>query len=339
MSALRVSIILPVLNAAKTIGAAIASIRCQTFPDWELIVVDDGSGDGSLELVRNIARTEPRIRVMAHAHCGIVETLNAALSQARGPLIARMDADDESHPSRLSEQITCLEQHPGLGLVSSLVRFGGDPTSAAGYALHVDWLNTLVEPESIYLQRFIESPLAHPSVMFRRELIDRFGGYETGPFPEDYELWLRWLDHGVRMSKVPKVLFTWNDSPGRLSRHDHRYNADGFYRCKGKYLARWIQRQIDPARTVLVWGAGRVTRNRAEHLVPHGVSIGGYIDIDPRKVGKVHDDRRVIAPQELPEPRSCFVLGYVAKRGARELARSFLTAKGFVEGRDFLIAA
>lgn len=330
---------MPVFNAAPTVGRALASVRRQTFADWELIAVDDGATDDTLALLRAHARQEPRLRVLPRSHAGIVAALNTALAAARGQLIARMDADDESHAERLAGQVAFLRDRPEVGVVGARVEFGGDRTRAGGYALHVDWMNGLVTPEDIALNRFIEAPFAHPSVMFRRQCVDQLGGYRDGDFPEDYELWLRWLDAGVVMAKVPRVLLKWNDAPARLSRTAARYGAEAFYRCKAVYLARWLQREVEPRRRVLVWGAGRPTRKRAEHLARHGVRLDGYLDIDPRKQGRQYGGRGVMAPEELPPPQEVFVLGYVAKRGARELARAHLGASGFVEGRDFLMAA
>lgn len=251
-----------------------------------------------------------------------------------------MDADDVAHPERLAAQVALLEQQPDLGLVGSLVAFGGHPAQAAGYALHVDWLNSLVDPDTLALNRFVESPLAHPSVLFRATLPRQHGGYRAGPFPEDYELWLRWLEAGVRMAKVPRVLLTWHDPPGRLSRTDPRYDPEAFYACKAGYLARWLQQHVPPHRPLVVWGAGRLTRRRAELLTDHGCRIAGYLDIDPRKIGAHRLARPVWTPESLRGPlRDAFVLGYVGKRGARDLARLHLQGCGFVEGRDFLMAA
>jgi hypothetical protein len=222
--------------------------------------------------------------------------------------------------------------------VGCLVDYAGDRGANAGYARHVDWLNSVVTPEQITLNRFVESPLAHPSVMFRRELVERFGGYRDGHFPEDYELWLRWLDAGVRMAKVPRALLAWHDPPGRLSRTDPRYDPEAFYRLKAAWLARQVGRVLG-GRRVLVWGAGRPTRKRAAHLEAHGVAIAGYLDIDPKKTGRAVGGRPVLAPEELPPPGEAFVLGYVASRGARELIRGELARRGFGEGRDFLMGA
>lgn len=330
---------MPVFNAASTVERAVESLRRQTFPDWELVVVDDGSTDATRTVLMRLGRGEPRLRLRLMPHVGLVRALREGLAEVRGELIARMDADDESLPDRLAAQTTFLQRHPRAGLVGSLVEFGGDRATAGGYALHVDWMNSVVTPEDIALNRFVESPFAHPSVMFRRGLLERHGGYREGDFPEDYELWLRWLDAGVVMAKVPQVLLRWNDPPERLSRTDGRYGAEAFYRCKAEYLARWIKGHVAPGRRLLVWGAGRPTRKRAEHLTRHGLGIEGYIDIDPRKVGRDLAGRRVISPDELPVPGAVFVVGFVAKRGAREVARGHLGARGFVEGRDFLVAA
>ncbi|MGA2446802.1 MAG: glycosyltransferase family 2 protein [Opitutaceae bacterium] len=333
-----VSILLPVHNAAGTLARAVGSIRRQTFSDWELLAVDDGSTDGSRAVLEDLARADPRVRVFVQPHGGIVAALNAGLAAAGGDLIARMDADDESHPERLAEQVRFLESNPDIGLAGCLVEYGGDRTANAGYALHVDWLNALVTPEQIALNRFVESPFAHPSVMLRRELVERHGGYHDGDFPEDYELWLRWLDAGVRMAKVPRPLLTWHDPPGRLSRTDPRYDTEAFYRLKAEYLAKAVARNRRE-RPLLVWGAGRPTRKRAAYLEAHGLRIAGYIDIDPKKTGRSLGRRRVMAPDELPPPGEIFILGYVAKRGARELIRERLTLRGHVEGRDFLMGA
>lgn len=339
MPAPEVTVLIPVFNAAAAALRAIDSIRRQTLREWELIVVDDGSTDQTPEALRRIAAVEPRLRVISIPHGGIVAALNAGLAAARAPLVARMDADDESHPDRLAAQVSFLRERPEVGLAGCLVEFGGDRQRQAGYARHVDWINSLQSSADIALNRFVESPFPHPSVMFRRALARQHGAYRHGLFPEDYELWLRWIEAGVVTAKVPRVLVTWNDSPNRLSRVDPRYDPEAFYHCKAGFLARWLHRHVEPHRRILVWGAGRPTRRRAELLAGFGVNITGYIDIDPRKIGRAFSGRRVLGPDQVPAPAGCFVLGYVAKRQARELTRARLASLGFVEGRDFLMAA
>lgn len=333
-----VSVLMPVRDAAPTLDRALESLRTQTLADWELIAIDDGSVDDSASRLHRAAADDRRVRVLSPGKVGLVAALNLGLAAATAPQVARMDADDAMHPARLAAQRALLDARAELGLVGCRVDYGGDRAAQAGYALHVDWLNGLVTPEAIALNRFVESPLAHPSVMFRRALVARHGGYRAGDFPEDYELWLRWLDAGVRMAKVPEVLLTWHDSPGRLSRTDARYDPEAFFRVKADYLARELRR-IGGGREVWVWGAGRPTRKRAAHLADHGVVIAGFVDIDAKKTGRQVGGVPVIAPDQLPPPGGRIVLGYVAARGARELIRAALTGRGYAEGRDFLMCA
>ncbi|MCX8156680.1 MAG: glycosyltransferase [Verrucomicrobiae bacterium] len=333
-----VTVLLPVYNAAATLRTAIRSICAQTFSDWELLVVDDGSTDDSAVITQQLALNDRRIRLLRRPHEGLVAALEAGLQEARGRYIARMDADDICYPDRMEKQVEMLDWDSELGLVGGLVEYGGDAAAQRGYALHVEWMNSLSKPEDIYVNRFIESPFAHPSVMFRRNLIDRYDGYRAGPFPEDYELWLRWMDAGVAVAKVKHRVIIWNDSPHRLSRQDPRYTPEAFYTMKAFYLARAVKRLLQ-GRALWIWGAGRVTRKRAAPLAQQGLNIAGHVDVDPAKCQPGRAAHVTILPHQLPPPEAAFVIGYVGNRGARPLIREALGQRGFVEGRDFLMAA
>jgi hypothetical protein len=232
-----------------------------------------------------------------------------------------------------------LESQPHLGLVSCRVRHGGDEKAQAGYAAHVNWINSLLSPDEMAWRRFVESPVAHPTVLFWRDLLARHGGYASGDFPEDYELWLRWMDAGVRFGKVDAELLTWNDPPARLSRRDARYRTETFYRTKNLYLARWLKRELEPAREIWLWGAGRITRRRFRSLETGGISIRGFIDVDPKKIGRLPDGRVVVDPHHLPPGKQVFILAAVSARGARELIAAELNRVGRTEGADYLLVA
>jgi glycosyltransferase involved in cell wall biosynthesis len=334
-----ISVVMPVLDAAATLPAALDSVRSQTERAWALVAIDDGSTDASLSILRAAAAHDERIQVVTGPHQGLVAALNSGLALATAPLIARMDADDVSLPERLERQRRHLDEHPDVGLVAARVLFAGDRAQRRGYAGYVDWTNRWLTHEEIALARFVESPIAHPSVMFRRELVWRFGGYADGAFPEDYELWLRWLDAGVRFAKLAEPLLVWRDSPARLSRRDPRYASDAFYAVKARYLARWLSAHNPHHPAVIVWGAGRLTRRRARHLTDHGSVISAFVDIDPRKIGQTVDGVPVLGPDALPAPGRCFVVSYVASRGARELIEERLRASGFRAGTDYVLAA
>ena len=330
----RVSVLLPVRNAATTLPAALDSLRDQSLSDWELVAVDDGSSDTTPDLLHHAATRDARIRLLSTPPRGIAAALITGTAACRAPLIARFDADDLMHPDRLHLQATFLDQHPDVGLVSCGVRYGG---SSPGYAAHVDWLNQLETPELLHLRRFIDAPVAHPSVVFRSHLLTDHGGYQDGPFPEDHELWLRWLEAGVRFAKVPDELLTWNDPPSRLSRTDPRYAPDRFHTMKRPYLLRAL-RSVLHGRSLWLWGAGRLARRRFGGLTNHGLPLAGFIDVDPRKTNRTLSDLPIRDYRDLPDPGSSFILSVVHNRGARDLIHAHLTAHGWHEGADFLQA-
>jgi len=335
-AAISISVILPVFNGQATIAAAIDSLEADAMPGVEVIAVDDGSTDDTATVLAELAASRTWLRVLSHPHAGIAAALNAGIDAAAGKYIARMDADDVSLPGRLAAQSAYLDAHPTIGLVGGHVRFGGDEESAAGYAHYVAWINTLSEPEDIAALRFVESPFAHPAVMFRREHVERHGGYAEGDFPEDYELWLRWMDAGVRMASLEREVLIWNDPPDRLSRSDERYSVEAFYRMKIRYFVRWAEQLVRQWPDVIVWGAGRVTRQRVKLLEEQGARITAFVDIDPDKIGQRIHGVPVIAPDGLPPPGECFILPFVGARHARELIMQWLREHGYRIGENFL---
>jgi hypothetical protein len=182
---------------------------------------------------------------------------------------------------------------------------------------------------------FVESPITHPSAMFRRSAVVSAGGYRDGDFPEDYELWLRLTEHGRRLAKIDRCLLYWRQHEGSLSRRDPRYSREAFDRLRARYLAR--DPRLRSARPLVFWGAGRRTRKRASHLVARGFSPCAWIDVDPRKIGNRVDNAPVMAPEWLDNRRPRpFVLVWVASHGAREEIGAALTAMGYVRGTDCL---
>ncbi|WP_243360918.1 glycosyltransferase [Fundidesulfovibrio terrae] len=335
-----ISVLLPVRNAADHLPQALESLLAQTFADFEILAVDDASDDGGLTLavLEEYAGRDARIRAIAAGRLGIAGALNLAAQRSRGRYLARMDADDACEPERLRLQAEHLEASPLTDVVGCRVRFGGDPAVSAGYARHVGWINTLESHEAMALGAFRDAPLAHPSVMFRASAFARLGGYRQGPYPEDYELWLRWLNAGARFAKLPQTLLTWNDPPGRLSRTDPRYSLEAFHALKAGYLAGWLAANNPHHPEVIVVGAGRVTRRRAEHLCSHGVRIRAYLDIDPRKIGQVHQGRPVLHHRDVPPPGEAFVVSYVSTPGAAEHVAAFLNSRGYRAGRAYIQA-
>jgi glycosyltransferase involved in cell wall biosynthesis len=329
-----VSVILPVFNADSTLHRALDDLIAQIDVDFEIIAVDDGSSDESWSIIDEYAKRDARVRAVRRGHGGIVAALKAGIETARGEIIARMDADDACPAHRLKTQLALLMQRPEIGLASCRVGPLDKKSFAGGWAHYIQWQNALTEPEDIARDIWAECPLAHPTWMMRREVYEKAGGYREMGWPEDYDLILSLHRSGVRFAKVPEILLGWRDSPKRLSRVDPRYDADAFARCKAHHLARG---PLAGKKEVCVWGAGRTTRKRAEHLVAEGIDISYYVDIDPRKIGKIIHGRPVILPEQIPRPAPWLMLAYVGSRGAREEIRETAQSLGFLEGKDILI--
>jgi len=339
MAAPKITVTLPCYNCEATVGDTLDSVLAQTCDDFEVVAVNDGSDDNTAGVLAEYARRDSRIRTFSIEHGGVIAAANAAIETAQGRYIARMDADDVMLPDRLAAQAKLLDKQPEIGLTGCRIRFGGSREKCAGYAHYVDWTNTLLTPESISLNRFVEFPVPNPSIMYRRECIERHGAYIDGDFPEDYELLLRWLEQGVRMAKVDEELMIWNDPPSRLSRTHPRYDVEAFYRIKTEYLARWLVENNPHYPVVHILGSGRTTRKRADLLLNHGVEFAAYYDIDPRKIGHVVNGVRVIDRNDVPLAGEAFCIPYVASRGARDEIAEFLEGRGYVLGRDYIPAA
>ena len=335
MSRPTVSVLLPCRNAVETLDACLESISAQSLTAFEVIAVDDQSSDGTDGRLAETARRDERYRLFRTSQQGLVPALNLGLAQASGDLVARMDADDLMHPKRLELQQEYLRRNREIGVLGSRVRAFPEQTLSTGFREYIRWQNGCVATSAIARDIYFESPLAHPSVMFRRHLLARIGGYRNGPFPEDYDLWLRLHQQGVAMAKLPQTLLHWRDSDSRTSRRDPRCSRLAFDRLRAHYLAQ-DPRVIRNRHNLAIWGAGRNTRKRARHFLDQGYSPVAWIDIDPRKIGNRIEGVPVVEPDWLRKPHRPFVLSYVAVHGARECIETELHRLEYIKGLDYL---
>jgi glycosyltransferase involved in cell wall biosynthesis len=198
-----VSVVMPVYNTRQYIAAAAESILAQTFRDFEFIIVDDGSTDGTEQILAELAARDPRINLIRRPNTGYVVALNEALSLARGEFVARMDADDMSLPQRFERQVAYLRQHPECVLVGTHVVTMDSDSSLIGIMPDIAFGHDQID--DALLRR--GWPIVHPAVMMRTAAVHQVGNYQVEYCPnEDHDLFLRLAEFG-RVENLPDVLF------------------------------------------------------------------------------------------------------------------------------------
>ena len=203
-----VSVILPVFNAEKFVAQAIESILQQTFTDFELIVIDDGSNDRSLEILKKYASSDKRITIISRENRGLVASLNQGIAAACGQWIARMDADDIALPQRFERQLQWLAK-TDADICGSWVKLFGTPDRRVIKHPQTD--------EAIKMKMIFCTPFAHPAVMIKTEFIKQLRYNKVWEKCEDYDLWERATRAGGKMINVPEILLLYRQHKKQIS--------------------------------------------------------------------------------------------------------------------------
>ncbi len=237
MRVTRVSVLMPVRDGLPYLHEALGSILTQSFSDFELIVIYDGSTDGSGDVVR--AAADPRVTLIRTRGIGVAAALNTGLRVARGEFVARQDADDVSGADRFAKQVQYLDSHPDVGVVSSRVRF----IDAHGADIETDWTRAVrgqwepaVTPEAIARLMPQTCCVIHGTVMVRREALVECGGYRAElPVAQDYDLWLRLLPR-ARFARLPDRLYSFRIHGAQVSATRGREQARHAIAAKLRYV-------------------------------------------------------------------------------------------------------
>jgi glycosyltransferase involved in cell wall biosynthesis len=258
------AVLLPVKNGERWLDAAIASIRAQTFTDFELLAIDDGSTDGTAAIIARHASEDSRVLPLANPKRGLVSGLNFGLSRAQAPLVARMDADDIALPTRFERQVARMSAEPDLLVLGT----GYFRIDAEGK--RTGTVVPPLEPADVAqaLQRV--NAIAHPTVMMRRDAVVAAGGYREAYLrAEDYDLWLRLAERG-KLANLPEPLIEY-----RL----------GHVPFRAATFSRQVLSEI----------AARATANLRHSGRPD--PTGEWPDIDADALASIGIDRRALAAE------------------------------------------
>jgi GT2 family glycosyltransferase len=217
------TVAMPAYNASQTIEPAIESVLGQTRGDFELLVVDDGSTDGTEERVRRY-ESDPRLRLVQRDHHGLAAARNAAIEASSAPLIGMLDSDDLWMPTYLEVMGDTLEASPDAGLAYTDAWVLDDRTRRIRRTTAMTYQDPPDPPPSEpleFLARLLRANFVFAGATVRRTALEAAGRYnETLTAGEDYELWLRIVAHGFRAVRAPGLLAVYRKSPGTLSTNE-----------------------------------------------------------------------------------------------------------------------
>lgn len=243
-----VSVLMPVFNGDQYLANAIDSVLAQTFRDFEFIIFDDGSTDGTTKILQNFEKSDNRIRVYHQSkNLGIVATLNKSLTLAKGKYIARMDADDICLPDRLENQIAFLEKHPEVGVLSGNIQLI-DCNGKTSTFLKFPESNTKILWSFCYF-----CPIVHPAVMMRRQIVLDAGGYRNvRPHAEDYDLWIR-LSQNTQFANLPRVLLKLRKHESNITVLHQSKNVASSIKISQEFISQLLKKEVPIDVIEIIW--------------------------------------------------------------------------------------
>lgn len=307
-----VSILMPVRNTAIFLPECLDSIICQSYSNWELIIVNDHSTDSSLQILEDYAQKDARINLLNNQKKGIIEALRLAYQQSTGEIITRMDSDDIMPLDKLLV-LQQLLQKKGKGHVAiGLVSYFSANNLGKGYQLYEQWLNKLTITGTNFEEIYKECVIPSPCWMVYKSDLDNCGAFDSDRYPEDYDLCFRFYQFGLKCIPCSTILHLWRDSSHRASRQDPNYANNNFLDIKLFYF---LKLHYDKNRPLVVWGAGKKGKYIAHFLQQQTIpfywvcnnnnKIGHYIYdnllYNTNKINQLQQPQLIIAiaqPQE-----------------------------------------
>ena len=325
---MNLSVVLPVFNGEATIARSIDSILAQTFEDFELLVVDDGSTDATASLVNGFA--DHRIKLIQIPHGGVANAANEGTRAALAPIIARMDADDFAHPKRFEKQLELMKATDCDVVGCQVLIVDQSGKSVDSMKRYENWINLETNSaELIAALRFVEFPLVNPTIMAKREYFEL--QFSDNGFPEDYDLMLRAAGQGMEFGKVLEPLLEWVENPEGLTRTDPRYSLDAFMNCRRHHF---LAGPLSGHQVVDLWGLGKTGKPWARWLKEKGIEVRHAYEISERKIGNEILGLNVRSTEELQKADGVPIVIAVGSDRAREIIWPQLEANGYRVGGD-----
>ena len=334
-----ISALMTVYNGEDYICDTIQSVLNQTYRDFELIIVDDGSTDQTVRIIKSCFR-DPRIKIVQlQSNQGVGAALNHGLQHISGKYTVKIDADDISHERRFEYQKEYLDNHPNISLVKSLVRYFPDNRFVAESQRYLSKLefgekhiNAVMTPEEISEKLYWFCCILHSSIMVRSSILKEFG-YRNIRCGEDYDLFYRMNEAGYKMGGIGQPLVKVRISESSVTAQTNSLK-DFVTLClllKKDYLDSMVQN----TKEIYIWGSGNLGGILHESLLNKGITVRGFIDSDLTKAGKEKNGIKIISPIEMDWRPDIKVI--VASQPGRFQIDKSLKNKGYKHLKDYII--
>lgn len=326
-----ISILTPFKNTADFLPECLNSIISQTYINWELLIVDDGSTDNSYKIVEKFANKDSRIKLFKNNGKGIIDALKTAYSNSSGTLITRMDSDDIMVNIKLNNMAYQLLKH-GKGHISlGFVKYFSENGISDGYRKYETWLNNLTLTGNNFSDLYKECVIASPCWMVYKTDLDRCDAFNPNRYPEDYDLVFRFYEAKLKCIPSNQILHYWRDYSWRTSRTHEHYAMNYFLDIKMFYF---LKLNYDANRPLVLLGAGGKGKTMAKQLIEANVKFTWICD-NPNKIGRniydvfMHNYHKI---HELENPQ---VLVSVANEEAQTEIKQLFNSKNMTPMEDY----
>jgi glycosyltransferase involved in cell wall biosynthesis len=247
-----ISILIPAKDAGPYLNTCIDSILNQSYPNWELIVINDSSSDNTWSILNHYQNHNEQIKVYENNGSGIIAALQTAYLHSNGSFIHRMDADDVMPVNKLELLMNSWEK--GCLSTGMVQYFSDEWLVGLGFQNYEKWINNLMISENLWEDVYMECPIPSPAWLIERSDFERIGGFESSLLPEDYDFCFRAYANKIKINTVKEVIHLWRDSQNRTSRKVPIYFPIAYYPLKVYYFLK-IDR--DFSKKMVLWGAGK----------------------------------------------------------------------------------
>ncbi|MBT8259764.1 MAG: glycosyltransferase [Bacteroidia bacterium] len=326
-----ISILTPFKNTAHYLDECILSIQSQTYKNWELLIVDDGSSDNSYNKVKQYAKGDSRIKLFKNHGKGIINALKLAYSHVNGEFITRMDSDDVMAELKLETMINLLQIYGKGHVAIGMVAYFSNQGISDGYYNYEQWLNNLTANGTNYSEIYKECVIPSPCWMTYKSDLENCEAFYPDRYPEDYDLTFRFYKHGLKCIPCEEVLHYWRDYNTRTSRTHEHYAQNYFLDIKLHYF---LELDYDSTRSLVIWGAGFKGKTIAKNLTEKKIPFYWICD-NPNKIKKEIYGTELKPFQYLEDIENPQSIITVANSKAQEEIKSFLTKQNMKAMLDY----